>query len=204
MEVAVHPADRAAARRAAVGVLLQERAAFQQTVAGQVVEGVGRLVAPDVAQQVLDEVEGVGRVGALHRVGARGRAGASLGRHHALQAGVHGAQQRAQARALRAGELAAVQMPSVDPGVQRVGVSADDGDRTALAVGERRGDRDPDLGEAPGGEMAALDGVGVGGVGVEMVLQEVAAPCGAHPVAPVEQPLVHRFAGEGRTGSVEG
>lgn len=47
---------------------LQEGAPFQEPVPGQFVEGVGRPVAAHLGEQVVDEREGVGRVGAVGRL----------------------------------------------------------------------------------------------------------------------------------------
>lgn len=184
-------------------MLLKERTAFQEPVPGQFVEGVGGAVPADVGEQIVDQREGVDGVGALHGMRAGRRAGAGLGGHHPLQTGVYGPQERPQAGALAAGELTAVAVPAVDPGVQGVRVAADDGDRAALAVRERLGDRDAEVGETLGGPVPAFDRGRVRRVRVEVVLEEVAPPCRAHAVAAVEQALVDRLAREGATGGVE-
>ncbi len=87
--------------------------------------------------------------------------------------------------------------------MQGVGVAADDGDRAALAVRERQGDRDAEVGEALGGPVPAFDGGRVGGVRIEVVLEEVAAAGGAEPVAAVEETLVDRLTGEGGSRGVQ-
>ncbi|GAA3300334.1 hypothetical protein GCM10020295_40810 [Streptomyces cinereospinus] len=181
---------------------LQQRAPFQEAVAGQLVEAAGGAVPAYAREEVVDQAEGVGGVGALHGVRAGGRRGASHGRHHPLQGRVHRAQQGSQARALTGAELPAVPVPAVDPRVQGVGVTAHHRDRTAVAPGQRRGHRDAEVGQPLGGPVPALDGGRVGGVRVEVVLEEVAAAGGAEPVAPVEQALVDGVAGEGRAGGV--
>lgn len=197
MEVAVHPAHRTPARRAPVGVLLQQRAAFQQAVAGQFVERVGGAVAAYAAEQVVDEGEGVGGVG-----GDGFGTGTRVCRHHPLQARVHHSQQRPQPAALDGRELSAVPVPSLDPGVQRVGVSADHRDRAPVPPGQRGRHRYAQIGQALGGPVLTGDRGRVGGLRVEVVLEEVAAVGGAQAIAPVEQALVDGLAGDGGTGAV--
>ena len=53
------------------------------------------------------------------------------------------------------------------------------------------------------GAVPAFDGGRVGGVGVEMVLEEIAAAGGAQPVAAVQQALIDRLTGEGGAGGVQ-
>jgi hypothetical protein len=76
-------------------------------------------------------------------------------------------------------------------------VAADDGDRTSVAAGQRERDGDAQVGQALGGPVLAGDRGGISGLGVEVVLEEVAAAARAHAVAAVEQPLADRLAGEG-------
>lgn len=192
----MHPAHRAALRGPSVRVPFQEGAPLQEAVAGQFVEGVGRVVAAYPGEQVVDEGEGVGGVGALRTLLGPPR------RHHLLQGSVYDAQERPQAPALLRGELGAAAVASVDPGVQRVRVAADDRDRAAVGSGQRRGHRDAEVGEALGRAVLAGDRGGVGGLGVEMVLEEVPAPGGGEAVAAVEQPLVDGFAGQRGPGGV--
>lgn len=111
-------------------------------------------------------------------------------------------QERSEASALVGGQLAAVAVPSVDPGVQGVGVTADDGDRAAVAARQRRGDGDAEVGQAPGRGVLAGDRRRVRGLGVEVVLEEVAALGRAEPVAAVQEALFDGFAGDGGPGGV--
>lgn len=112
------------------------------------------------------------------------------------------AQERPQPCALPRGELAAVPVPAVDPGVQRVRVAPDDGDGAPVGAGQRRGDGDAEVRETLGRPVLAGDRGRVGGLGVEMVLEEVAAAGGAQPVAAVEQPLFDGVAGQRGPGGV--
>lgn len=112
------------------------------------------------------------------------------------------AEQRAQPPALAGAELAAVAVAAVDPGVQGVGVAADDGDRTSVAARQGRGHRDAEVREALGRPVLTGDRGGVGGLGVEVVLQEVVAARGGEPVAAVQQPLVDGVAGQRGPGGV--
>lgn len=121
-------------------------------------------------------------------------------RHHPLQGRVHDTQECPQAAALPGGELAAVPVASLDPGVQGVGVAADHGDRVAVAPGQGRGHRHAQLGQALRGPVLADDRGRSGGLGVEVVLQEEPAAGGGEPVAAVEEPFVDGFAGEGGSG----
>ncbi|SES28534.1 hypothetical protein SAMN04487983_104039 [Streptomyces sp. yr375] len=189
-------------------------------------------MAAHAREEVVDQREGVGGVGARSGVpggsGVLGRGGAlrcvrrecglfaprsrvrrarrgrllAGGSHHVFQAGVHDPQQCSQAAALAGGELGAVAVAAVDPRVEGVGVAADDGDRASVAAGERGRDRDAQVGEALGGPVLAGDGGGVGGVRVEVVLEEVAPSGGAQPVTAVQQPLVDGLAGERGAGGV--
>lgn len=68
VEVAVHPAHRAALRGPSVGMALQEGAPLQEPVPGQLVEGVVRAVAAYLGEQAVDEREGVGGVGSPGRI----------------------------------------------------------------------------------------------------------------------------------------
>lgn len=149
----------------------------------------------DVPEEVVDEGEGVGGVGSR-------RALLPAPRHDPLQARVDDPQERAEAPALVGGQLAAVAVPAVDPGVQGVGVTADDGDRTAVAGGQRGCHGDAEVGQAPGRGVLAGDRCRVRGLGVEVVLEEVAAPGRAEPVAAVQQALLDGFAGDGGPGGV--
>jgi hypothetical protein len=115
---------------------------------------------------------------------------------------VHDTQECPQAAALPGGELAAVPVASLDPGVQGVGVPADHGDRVAVVPGQGRGHRHAQVGEALGGPVLADDRGRSGGLGVEVVLEEVPAPGGGEPVAAVEEPLVDGFTDERGTGGV--
>lgn len=55
---------------------------------------------------------------------------------------MHHPQQRPESAALFGGELGPVAMAALDPGVEGVGVPADDRDRAAVVGREGRGDRD--------------------------------------------------------------
>lgn len=115
---------------------------------------------------------------------------------------MHHPQQRPQSAALFGGELGAVAMAALDPGVEGVGVPADDRDRAPVVGREGRGDRDAEGGQALGGAVLAGDRLGGGRLGVEVVLQEVTAAGRAEPVAAVEKALVDGIAGEGGSGGV--
>lgn len=81
-------------------------------------------------------------------------------------------------------------------------MAPDDGDRAPVCAGQRWRDGDAEVGQALGRPVLAVDRDRVGGLGVEMVLEEVAAVGGAEPVAAVEQPLFDRVAGQRGPGGV--
>lgn len=93
-------------------------------------------------------------------------------------------------------------MAALDPGVQGVGVAADDGDRAAVASGQRWRHGDAQVGQALGGPVLPGDRRGVGGVRVEVVFEEVPAAGGAQPVSAVEQAFLDGLAGERGAGGV--
>ena len=189
MEVPVHPAGRRGLRRPPSRAGLQECAALHEPVPRQLVERVVRATAAHPLQQGVDEREGVRGIGTGPPT--RGR-----GPHDLLQTGVYESQERPERAALGRRELGAAAVAALDPGVQGVAGAADDGDGAAVGGGQGRGDGDAECGQAFGGAVLAGDGGRVGGLGVEVVLEEVAAARGGEPVAAVEQALVDGFAGQ--------
>lgn len=115
---------------------------------------------------------------------------------------MHHPQQRPEPAALFGVELGAVAMATLDPGVEGVGVAADDRDGAAVVGREGRGDRDAERGQALGGAVLAGDRLGGGRLEVEVVLEEIAAAGRAESVAAVEKALVDGIAGEGGSGGV--
>ena len=113
--------------------------------------------------------------------------------HDLLQTGVYEPEERAEPLGLEGGQMRAVAVPSVDPGVQRVAPPADHRDGVAVRVLEGRGDRHAERLEPLGGAVLAGDGLAVA---VEMVLEEVRATGGGEPVAAVEEALGDGLAGE--------
>ncbi len=191
MEVAVHPpggglGDR---RGPPVGVPLQEDPPLQEAVFRQYVEGVAGPPPARERQQLVDQGEGVGGVGA---VGTAVRTPCGL-LHHPVEAGVHEPQERSEPPGLRRRELGAVPVPAVDPRVQGVAAAADHRDRAAVGVLDGRGDGDAERLEVAGGAVLASDRVAVA---VQVVLEEVVAAGGHEAVAVVEQALGHGLAGE--------
>lgn len=120
-----------------------------------------------------------------------------VGLHDLRQAGVYEPEQRTEAVGFPGGELGAVPVAAVHPGVQGVAVAADHGDGVAVRVRYGRGDRDAESLEAFGGPVLAGDGLAVA---VQVVLEEVFAAGGGEPVAAVQQALGDAFAGERLTG----
>lgn len=140
MEVAVHPAGGrdVGGGRPAVGVLFQQGAPLQEAVLGQLVEGVPGAAPACGRQQVVDQREGVGGVGAPVSAGAPREPRARL--HDLLKTGVHGPEQRSEPLRLGGGELGARPVQPVDPGVQGVAPAADLRDCVTLCVLQGRGD----------------------------------------------------------------
>ncbi len=204
MEVAVHPPARRfpGGRRAAVGVLFQQRTALHEAVHGEFVERVpgARAVRGRGRQQVVDQREGVRGVRALTPYGGRrGRL------HDLLQAGVDGAEERTEPTGLGGRQLGAVPVQAVHPGVQGIAPAVDDGHRVTVRVRERRGDGDAQRVQLLGRAVLTDDG-GVVTAGVvevvlvEVMLEEVRPAGGRDPVTVVQQSLGERLAGEGLTG----
>ncbi|CAM5515693.1 hypothetical protein SBADM41S_04302 [Streptomyces badius] len=190
-----------------MGVLFEQGAALHEPVLGEFVEGVARggaaVLAARGGQQIVDQGEGVGGVrAAVPRPGGRARARRAVARrHHLFQAGVHGAEERAEPARLGEGQLGAGPVEAVDPGVQGVAAFADHGDGLAPGVRQGRDDGDAERLEALGGTVLAHDrGAFAAGVVqvllVEMMLEEVGTARGGDAVSVVQQALGDRLAGE--------
>lgn len=202
---------------------LQEGAPLQEPVPGQLVEGVVRAVAAYPGEQAVDECEGVGGVGSPGRihpsaaaeppapalaepsvapVASVGRAGVrpcvGITRSRLAWTTPRSAPSRAHCRVVSWPPCRC--RPSIQGAARTRG--PDDGDGAPVGAGQRRGDGDAEVRETLGRPVLAGDRGRVGGLGVEMVLEEVAAAGGAQPVAAVEQPLFDGVAGQRGPGGV--
>jgi hypothetical protein len=167
-------------------------------VLGQLVEGLPGAVPAHLVQQLVDQLERPPGIRA--RMARPALGGRRLRRLDLFQAGVYEPQQRPQPPRLPRGQLGAVAVPAVHPGVQREAASPEHRDRAAVGVRQRRGDGQAQLVQALRRPVLAGDDRAVGRRAVHVELEEEPAPRGGEAIATVQQTLGDGLTGQRRAG----